>query len=438
MLAMLPTALTLQNFRSFVGPQRLELRPLTLIYGLNNTGKSSLLRVLPLLGSSLEPGLSGPLDLECPAMYSGGFEDLRWRGSMTELEGPGNEDGSLSRRDIRVIFEWRNDPVLTALKYDFQLFESSQLTKRLVVREITASLNDEEIIRATWLPRQSEEQSRALTYRVHKRHEPPKEVQLVFEGLAPTLRGASDPSFSPISERLGSLRGRIRWLESRRVPPKRYMTTPSYPRWRLAQDGSDAALLLASQPMLLRGVSAWYEQSVQRRLVVREVPPAAFRIQLEHLRQSTLGVDLLDAGEGMSQVLGVLTALELACFGDSDDAPQLLALEEPESHLHPLLQQELVRKLVQAVNSPSAPHLVLETHSEQVLLGVQLQIARGHLSPEKVAVYWLRQLEDGRSIADLSTFDRQALPVGSWPAGVFSEDTDIAREIIRARKEQRT
>ena len=60
---MLPTAITLKNFRSFADAIRLELRPVTLLFGVNNAGKSALLRALPLLGDSVGIDGSGPLNL---------------------------------------------------------------------------------------------------------------------------------------------------------------------------------------------------------------------------------------------------------------------------------------------------------------------------------------------------------------------------------------
>lgn len=47
-----PSCIDLELFRSFKSQQHIELRPLTLLFGENNVGKSSLLRAIALLADS--------------------------------------------------------------------------------------------------------------------------------------------------------------------------------------------------------------------------------------------------------------------------------------------------------------------------------------------------------------------------------------------------
>ncbi len=432
---MLPSALVLQNYRSFVGPQRLELRPLTLIYGVNNTGKSSLLRLLPLIGASLSDSDSGPLHLDHPAMYGASFEDLRWRGQISERVTDEEDDDAA--QGIRLGLCWDNDPELQLLDYVFFRFESQQLLRRLLVRSFTAQTCHGRL-RARLLLRPEEESQTALSFRVHSPgQDEPTILKIAFDSLSPrVVAGGSLPELAAIGARLSGMRDQILWLTGQRRSPERYTTVPSNPRWSLKYDGSDAAALLATQPEILRAVSGWYQRMVERRLVLSEVPPAAFRIQLEHIRVPALRVDLLDSGEGMSQVLPILCALELARRRHPDEGPLLLALEEPESHLHPRLQQGLIEHVVNVLRTTPSSRIILETHSEHLLLVVQREIALGNLHPDQVGIYWLRQLETGQAVAALSTFDELAFPQGEWPAGVFNEDTEIAREVLSARRDK--
>jgi predicted ATPase len=164
-----------------------------------------------------------------------------------------------------------------------------------------------------------------------------------------------------------------------------------------------------------------------------------FRLTLRHTHKPALDVDLVDAGEGVLKVLPVLAALALS-RSPAAAAPRILAIEEPESHLHPTLQRALAEHIALSVNAHAEPpRIVLETHSQHILLGVQIQVARGVLRPDQVQVYWVHQDENGRSQAEPVRLDEEGRLLGSWPSDVYTEIHDMAGELIGARQErQRT
>lgn len=76
--------LKVRSFRAFRDEASIELRPLTLLYGHNQAGKSSLLRLVSLLGDSLRPGAT-PLDLRSPSLRGASFKELGWMGREPAL-----------------------------------------------------------------------------------------------------------------------------------------------------------------------------------------------------------------------------------------------------------------------------------------------------------------------------------------------------------------
>jgi predicted ATPase len=423
---MLPTAITLWNYRSFATPVSLELRPLTLLYGINNAGKSALLRALPILSESLGPEASSPLHLEGPAAFGTSFRDLRWKGVEAD-EDP----------DLNLQFNWDGKDHL-----DFALtwFED---WRRLIIRRFL--LHDPLgvcLFEAEWVPRPEERSARELTYSWRAA---PLEGTLAdsvvsqgtfsFQGLLPeTMPEDCEERLGEPASRLRALRHQVQWITAARSKPPRISQYFNGPRWRLGHDGRDAASLLASDSEILAEVSAWYERHFGRALAIQEMLPDRFRLILQNRLRAELDIDLLDTGEGMIQALPVLTALALA-RRRSQGGPGILAIEEPESHLHPRLQRALAEEICALARESSPPRIVLETHSEHVLLGVQREIATGRLSPQDVVVYWVQQLETGESVADRVTYDEKARPQGAWPPGVFDDVTEVAREIIEARWE---
>jgi hypothetical protein len=95
---------------------------------------------------------------------------------------------------------------------------------------------------------------------------------------------------------------------------------------------------------------------------------------------ATLGAT--QVGTGLSQVWPIL--FELA---HSDSNP--LYIEQPELHLHARMQADLGHVIVESLGRDGGPsQVILETHSESILLSVQKNIRAGKISPNDVTVIY--------------------------------------------------
>ena len=117
-------------------------------------------------------------------------------------------------------------------------------------------------------------------------------------------------------------------------------------------------------------------------------------------------VSLADVGFGVSQTLPVLVALLVAEPG------QLVYLEQPEIHLHPRAQASLAEILADAANR--GVRVVVETHSELLLLAIQSLVAEGKILPELVKLNWFIRGEDGITKVSSADLD-EAGAFGDWP-----------------------
>jgi predicted ATPase len=206
---------------------------------------------------------------------------------------------------------------------------------------------------------------------------------------------------------------------------------------RLDPDGSGFTKVLFFDKKAQRGglwgeVSDWFEEHFHQVLELVEVAEEGY-LALSPVEAAGLRIPLADTGEGLAQILPVLVALAMA--RRPNDAPQLVALEQPELHLHPAAEVALGEHLAEIAAAPDPPTLVVETHSENLMLSVQLRIAEGSLPPDAVGAYWVERLEDGRSLARQVEFDDAGRTSG-WPEGVFSEDIHLARQMFRLRRER--
>lgn len=90
---------------------------------------------------------------------------------------------------------------------------------------------------------------------------------------------------------------------------------------------------------------------------------------------------LTDVGFGISQVLPVITLLQYIPEGST------VILEQPEIHLHPLAQAALADVIIQASTRRNI-QVILESHSEHLLLRLQRRIAEEYVSSDDVKLYF--------------------------------------------------
>ncbi|HSN99113.1 MAG TPA: AAA family ATPase [Candidatus Nanopelagicales bacterium] len=414
----LPSTLSAANYRAFARRTELELRPLTLLYGWNSAGKSALLRLLPLLGESVRSDATAALELSGEAGRGSSFRDVRWKGEIRE---------GLDRH-LMIGLRWREPAPLERLEYRLEYDEGAE---RVVIRSFSVEPRGGLAVEATRIPSSEEARAGILSYDVRRGgSEDEEQIKLQFSGLVPQpLAGL--PVTQAMNELLCHLRGAVQWLcTSRRPPQRRTQRSGAAPR-RLEPDGKGAAQVLRAEPEILGEVSAWFEKTLQRRLEVEDAPPSDFRLLLRSPVRPQIDVDLVDAGEGLIQVLPVLVAAAIARREATEGKPHILAVEEPESGLHPNAQRSLGEHLSAIAASPSPPTIVLETHAYALLLAIQLQILRGQLPHDRVIAYWVEAMEDGSSEVRRVDFDALGRPgpAGNWPRHVFADQQELAYEI---------
>lgn len=158
---------------------------------------------------------------------------------------------------------------------------------------------------------------------------------------------------------------------------------------------------------------------------IREMTAESDRISdlvLIDKRTNTM-VSHRDVGIGISQVIPIL----VSCYGLSD---ALIAIEQPEIHLHPKLQAELGDVFIESALGGQKNTFILETHSEHLLLRIMRrmretfnnQLPEGCLPvrPEDVSVLFVDTDSKGSVVREMPLNKRGEL-VKAWPGGFFEE-----------------
>lgn len=141
-------------------------------------------------------------------------------------------------------------------------------------------------------------------------------------------------------------------------------------------------------------------------------------------RRTDTQVSQRDVGIGISQVLPIL----VSAYATRE---KIIAIEQPEIHLHPGLQAELGDVFIESALAGQGNTFLLETHSEHLLLRVMRRmrettsgkLPKGLVSvrPEDVMVLFVEP-EGSRSIIHEMPLNKRGELVKEWPGGFFEED----------------
>ncbi|MFT3660055.1 MAG: AAA family ATPase [Gordonia sp. (in: high G+C Gram-positive bacteria)] len=149
----------------------------------------------------------------------------------------------------------------------------------------------------------------------------------------------------------------------------------------------------------------------------------------------TREVLLTDVGFGVSQVLPVVVECLYAPPGST------VIMEQPEIHLHPSVQSGLADVLIDAIGTyeegrPRNVQLVVESHSEHLLRRLLRRIAEEAIDPATVACYVVTPGRDGSRIEPLDVDAYGA--VRNWPADFFGDPAeDLVARSRSARQRRR-
>ena len=241
-----------------------------------------------------------------------------------------------------------------------------------------------------------------------------------------------------------AIRGKVnRWLSSDFLSTKYALDINSFFPVHLASEALETAfadivnekeeqyhsIVDANEEMeeiLMQPYSVWDTKLLHRRMMWWIIERCRHsQLRELTLRDRTTGatVSHRDIGIGISQLLPVLVKSYAA-------ERKMIAIEQPEIHLHPALQAELADVFIESALGEKKNTFLLETHSEHLLLRVMRQMRRtaeGKLregeqpvTPSDVSLLYVSPSEAGSIVQDIGLNARGELIKG-WPGGFFEE-----------------
>lgn len=394
------TRLELEHFKTWK-EANLKFAPITGLFGTNSSGKSSLIQFLLLLKQTRDA-----TDRRI-ALH---FGDERTR---TRL---GSFEDAVQDHDTSLSMAWRLDwtteeaVVLTNPSTGKDFAESDELSIRAAVRH-----DDEEV----WQTRLGYR----LGERIFRMKSEAQEIETSGPGsfsfrrnrgrpaieLGPPTKGYLFPDSARYAYQNGDFLAdlelayeeqmdQIFYLGPLREPPKReYIWSGAQPQ-DVGDRGEYAveAMLAATREGERRkvpgkpraqsfeaAVGFWLQQlglidSFTAKPVAKGT--SIYRVALR-VRPGAAESALTDVGFGVSQVLPVIVLLHYVPEGST------VILEQPEIHLHPLAQAGLADLLIHVAQTRNV-QVLLESHSEHLLLRLQRRIAEEVMPADQVRLYF--------------------------------------------------
>ncbi len=439
------TQMMLRNFKSWRDTGQIRLAPLTALFGSNSSGKTSLLQILLLLKQTADsPDRNQVLNLgdDRSLVELGTFQEVLFAHDLStrlefclEWKLPGTlkiEDPSQKQR---VLFEgdalgfcsdilWKANgeqsggrEVVDRMAYSFAGAEFG-------MKPVSAGKLGYELLE----PKSDFQFTRAVG-RPWKLPPPVK-----FYGFPDQVRGYYQNAgfLSDFELQFEELFSRLYYLGPLRDYPRRQYSWAGAQPSDMGRRGERVVdALLASREAghtlsLGRGRGK-KRQTLEQRVAqwlkdlglidsfeVRPISTGGKLFQVWVRRHPKAAEVLItDVGFGVSQILPVITLCYYAPEGST------LLLEQPEIHLHPLVQAGLADILVDAIKTRRI-QIILESHSEHLLRRLQRRVAEEKINRDDAAIYFC-SMHEGESLLTPLNLDLFG-NIENWPEDFFGDE----------------
>lgn len=361
--------ISFKNYKPFKEKQTLELKPITILIGKNNSGKSAVLKLPTLIAGSLSGGFSQPFETK--------YEDVRI---------------GLSPEDFFYNREITNDSLN---------FEVSQDDKLLVSCSVIGDIHNNVRLRT-------------LNYKG-------KEIDLKtikVKGFVPEKESGEVFNFD--------------YIEAFRMKPEPNFQKKTSEIKKVGINGENSYSLYAKyydeQNPIYKSISDWYFENFENwKLEVSQISGSIISYEITMKNGNNKPINIVNTGSGISQSFPLI----LRSFMPVEE-PTLIIIEEPETHLHPAAHGNFAERFVDSFLEDNNRNYLIETHSQNFVLRMRRLVAEGKLKPEQLAIYYVNFDEDVVASNLVSIKVNQDGSVEKWPEGIFGETVLEARAIMNA------
>jgi predicted ATPase len=158
-------------------------------------------------------------------------------------------------------------------------------------------------------------------------------------------------------------------------------------------------------------VASWLDRFGLKELAARIARGPSYSLNAKN-KITDVSSNILDVGFGINQLLPIIVQCFYAPKGS------LIMIEQPEAHLHPKAQAIVADLLADVVKFGN--QVIVETHSEHLLLRLQTNIAQKRLRTSDVTINYFDQSAEGTKKTNIK-IDDNGYFVQPLPEGFFEE-----------------
>lgn len=227
----------------------------------------------------------------------------------------------------------------------------------------------------------------------------------------------------------------ITYIGPLREATERYYRFQNYAVDEIDPDGSNLAMYLYNlEEQEKKNLNEWITRVFNFQINVVSDGGHVELLVKEGTKQEQ---NLVDIGFGYTQILPILVNIWKTLYLDqvANDEPlaslendHILAIEQPELHLHPRFQVKfailLANVVIESKKDKKNIRFVIETHSEMILNKIGELISLYKLDREDVNVLLFNaKQEEMRNYVEFASYSEDGYLL-NWPIGFFSEDVD--------------
>lgn len=434
------SSIELQGYKGFQNSAKILINDLTLIYGENSAGKSSIMRLLASIAKAVLERSRYPLLPVSIDLSDQNFSSLFTNGLSTSL---------------RLSLEFKKCESDESLKLGYSIQYIREKNSALIT-----DFSIEQTEKAKWTFEIDTDYEASLNFEQkyfasHGEKKIDASLKFDFFGLAPTInesKGCEDKLYMTLHSAINAANRAISnfaesvvWIGPLRHIPARQSTLTCFPK-AFSVDGRETLQLLhPSNPMgnkIATECSSWFKAATSRTLSVTqsvENNTEVFSVSLAPIEAPAMIIPITEHGAGMSQVLPIVILCGAASVQHPMwKVPPLLIFENPELHLHDGVHEKLANLFLDTAGNKGV-RIIAETHSENVLLTMQIsELERTNNVLRTISVNWVRKGDDGFSEVSQFKFNKNGSLGGLWSKSIFGHTPELVRRVMMLKIQKKT